>query len=168
MQIYVFELSPGQNHKEQSEYCINKLKEICVDEYGMVRDDLEILRTDDGKPYFSKVDLQFNISHSKGMAAIVIDNNKCGIDIEKIRETDFKIANRFFNDNEKNYINQSVSIEEKTKRFFEIWTGKEAYTKYLGCGLRLKMNSFDVLSKNISGLLSYQEKNGYMICVCKE
>lgn len=146
---------------------MEKLKELCKSKYGYMFDDEDIIKGEHGKPYFKENKLFFNISHSKGMGAIVLDESECGIDIEKMRNISFKMADRFFADDEKDWINQ-VRGEEQAERFFKVWTGKEAYTKMLGCGLTVPMDSFSVLDENISCMLEYMKEKDYIICVCRK
>lgn len=57
-------------------------------------------------------------------------------------------------------------IEKNGNVFFEIWTAKESYTKMLGCGLTMRMDSFNVLDENIKNKLKYYRVDDYIICVC--
>lgn len=168
MKIYIFELK-NDSHKNQSRYCREKLKEFCIKDFGYEFSDEDIAVAENGKPYFkNRQNLHFNISHSKDMAAIVIDHMPVGIDIEKIRHADFRIAKRFFTENEYKWISDAHNTEEREKRFFTIWTGKEAYTKMLGTGLRTPINTFDVLEEKIKSKLLYKDIERYILCVCSE
>lgn len=93
-------------------------------------------------------DYHFNISHTHNMIAVAISNNPVGVDVERIREIDTGIAKRFFTKREQNYIEKSQ--DDLYERFFEIWTKKEAYIKYIGKGLSVPLNSFDVTGKSLS------------------
>lgn len=87
-----------------------------------------------GKPYLLKYcDFQFNISHAKDVIAIAISDKPVGIDVEPIREAPLQVANRFFTESEVSYMKQTNN--DRDKRFYEIWTKKEAYVKYTGEGL---------------------------------
>ncbi len=165
MSIIIFPIKEKVSHKEQSEYCVEQLRKLCREEYGFEFEDGDILKNEHGKPYFSKGDLFFNISHSKGMGAIVLEKTECGIDIEQLREINYKVSERFFSEEEKNWVAEVK--EESRERFFKVWTGKEAYTKYLGCGLTVDLSSFSVLDENISSGLEYIKKEDYIICVCR-
>ena len=100
-----------------------------------------------GKP-LSK-DKCFNISHSHGYIALVIDTVNIGIDIEKIRDVDSDLMDYISNVEERNYIHDNVS-------FFEIWTNKEALVKASGTGIRNKPNSIPGLPLN--GIIVYNNK----------
>ena len=87
-----------------------------------------------GKPYFTNFpDFYFNISHSADGIAIAVDTKEIGIDIEKIRDVNLRVADRFFTDEEKKYVYKDEEFCQK--RFFEIWTKKEAYVKKHGLKL---------------------------------
>ncbi len=88
-------------------------------------------------------DLCFNLSHSHGMVACAI--SRCcevGVDVEDIhRKVNFSIARRFFSSFEAGGV-ETAEGEEKKKRFFDIWTLKEAYIKAVGKGLAIPLDSF--------------------------
>lgn len=83
----------------------------------------------------SNMDLDFNLSHSKGMIAFAI-GEKCsiGLDIEKIDSVNQNIARRYFHPFEISW------IEEKPQPYQDIlscslWTLKEAFGKAIGIGI---------------------------------
>lgn len=82
---------------------------------------------ENGKPLAK--DKYFNISHSHGLIALVIDTVPVGIDVELIRKYDEKLQSFISSNEEKEYISDD-------KSFFEIWTNKEALVKAFGLGLR--------------------------------
>jgi phosphopantetheinyl transferase len=96
-----------------------------------------VLRNANGKPYFENLDLYFSIAHTRGLKLIVLSRYLVGADVEKIREIDFRrIADRFFTHGE--------ALKVKAARgFFQIWTMKEAYSKYTSYGLA-SFPTFDV------------------------
>lgn len=167
MSITVFTISTSLTHKDVSKLCREKLKEVCRLQYGFEFEDSDIAKNEHGKPYFvNNKKLHFNISHSKEMAAIVLDDKPCGIDIELLRDIRYNVAERFFSKDELEWIDEACG-EEKVLRFFKVWTGKEAYTKMLGIGLTVELNSFSVLSADIKDKLEYTRNGEYLICVCK-
>lgn len=96
-----------------------------------------------GKPYLLNYrDFQFNISHTKNALVVAVSDKSVGIDIEKIKAVDFKIAERFFVHEELSYIIENKDLQNK--RFFEVWTKKEAYIKCIGKGLSIPLNQFNV------------------------
>jgi len=102
-----------------------------------------------GKLYLPESDLNFNVSHTKEKAIILISPNQyVGIDIERI-QPEFaakNIANRFFSDAEKEWLAQFHS-NELAEQFFNIWCGKEAVSKAIGLGMNLPLKKYDVIPK---------------------
>ena len=97
-----------------------------------------------GKPFLLGThDFSFNLSHTREAVIVAISDKPIGADIEKTRDAPLDIANRFFTINEQKYIKQASTNVDK--RFYEIWTRKEAYIKYIGKGLAIPLPSFDVL-----------------------
>lgn len=97
-----------------------------------------------GKPYAIDLSIEFNISHSGDMVVCAVDDKPIGIDIEKIRPIDLTVAERICTDKELLYIfghtptEQDFTYTTNTEiltRFFELWTAKEAYGKFVGSGI---------------------------------
>jgi 4'-phosphopantetheinyl transferase len=90
----------------------------------------DILKNENGRPYFPGVNADFNISHSQNMVAVShIPGNgvhtACDIQFVKPRINTIQIAEKYFSDSENEYITNK-------KRFFEIWTLKECFLKLYG------------------------------------
>ncbi len=96
-----------------------------------------------------------------------------GVDIEYVREYDEKITNRFFTEEEQDYIKHSF---DKNENFTRIWTSKEAYGKFTGNGINdgLKFSMFHDPLKPMNVVLpcffEYAEKNvdgeKYLYTIC--
>ena len=139
-----------------------------IDAYGFLESVLkekfnnkmaEIKKGPHGKPYFPGTDIHFNKSHSGDFKVLAIAETPVGVDIEKVRKADLRVAKRFC-ENEYNYITQ----KDSEHRFFEVWTKKEAYLKYKGTGLNGGLDSFDVFSLP-EGITTFRFKE-YFISVC--
>lgn len=118
---------------------------ICA-AYNVCNKDLVFSFSPHGKPYWAEnSEFHFNLSHSGNMIAIALSNVPVGIDIEGIDCPDLRVAKRFFSKDEQEYVFSKA--QERVQRFYEIWTKKEAYTKYLGMGLSYPFNSFNVLEQ---------------------
>ncbi|MGM9969958.1 MAG: 4'-phosphopantetheinyl transferase family protein [Anaeroplasma sp.] len=99
---------------------------------------------DNNKPISNEC--YFSLSHSKEYFGFAISNIKIGFDLEKIIKKDkIKIGDKILNSKElieiKDYDNKEHFITEK-------WCIKEAYGKYLGCGI-----TANVLKDNIEGVI---------------
>ncbi len=108
-------------------------------------DRLEIAKTEKGKPFIVRNNgVHFNVSHSGEWVAVAFGDSDVGIDIEKIRRVDYRIAERYFSAGEKEQLNRLVG-DDKLHFFFELWTMKESYLKLLGKGLTKSLGSFTVI-----------------------
>lgn len=93
-----------------------------------------------GKPSLlepSSRSLQFNVSHTSGMALLAFTvDYAVGIDVEQIDRTvsDHDIATRYFSPQESAYL-ATLSPDRRTQEFLTYWTCKEAYLKMQGIGL---------------------------------
>lgn len=110
-------------------------------------EDIVPVRSEQGKPYLpDREDFHFNLSHSGNWVAVAWSNRPVGVDVERLRMDAAKerIARQFFRSDEQAYV-FAADGEKRAKRFFRIWTMKESYLKYRGCGLTVSLNSFSVL-----------------------
>ena len=136
------------------------LTKLAAEKYNIDALSLKFARNKHGKPYFESLpDFNFNISHSGNLTVIAVSDQNIGVDTEKLRKPDFRVAKRFCED-EYNYINKSPS----PTTFFEIWTKKEAYLKYLGEGLHGGLNSFSVFKTDVP--IKTFKCGDYIISVC--
>ena len=110
-------------------------KALGLSEFTVAVDDL-------GKPYIQGQEgFYFNLSHSGDWVVIAYGDCPVGIDVQQMR-SDCRREQRiskFFAEDEAAYILGGGN------RFWEIWTAKESYLKYLGVGLRKDLDSFSVL-----------------------
>ena len=91
-----------------------------------------------GKPHALGLAVEFNVSHSGDYVACAVDSRPVGIDVERIRPVSMELAARVCTDEELSYVlagATSVTDEDTLRRFFEVWTAKEAYFKCLGTGI---------------------------------
>lgn len=119
-----------------------------------------------GKPYAVDLDVEFNISHSGDMVVCAVDDNPVGIDIEKIRPIDLTVAKRICTEEELLYLFGHTPMSEDfvyttdstvLKRFFELWTAKEAYGKCIGVGVCVNTNTL------LGGCLTIYLSENYMV-----
>lgn len=100
-----------------------------------------------GKPVFrGNKELCFNISHSGDYAALAFGKEALGMDLEQVKRADLKVAKRFFQKEEYEYLADRKE-EERADAFCRIWTGKEAVLKAAGTGLCVPLAGFSVLGK---------------------
>lgn len=87
--------------------------------------------------------LRFSISHTEGLSACVItDKIDCGVDVEIVRHIEGigGIAKNYFSKREAEDLEYYTDID-KLRKFFDIWTLKEAYAKAKGVGLNFPSRS---------------------------
>ena len=100
-------------------------------------------RRENGQPYLTGCDLHVSISHSHDMVACAIDHEAVGIDIEQIHPIKPRLCHHVCTPEEMAYVWQGAPAPDGDlcrepavlQRFFEVWTGKEAYFKKLGTGI---------------------------------
>lgn len=128
-------------------------------------DDIKMEKGPKGKPFLKGFSgFHFNISHTNWAVIIFISKSCVGVDAERIREINLKISNKFFCSQEKEFVLRSC---DKTSAFFEVWTRKEAYTKYLGTGIFDTFASVNILDlKNTCKIKTFRSKELF-ISICK-
>lgn len=115
-------------------------KEMLSEKLAVLADTLCFLKTAKGKPYLPDCDWQFSISHSGDLSLCGIHNDAIGVDIEKTRPYNDRVAKRICSPAEYAYIGKDST------RFLEVWTRKEAYAKLTGKGLSVSLRAIDVAS----------------------
>ncbi len=127
---------------------------------GCRMEDLRFARDQDGRPLLrDHSGLQFNLSHSGGLAAsVVTSGTPCGLDIERIqpdmRITD--IARRHYSPAEQHYLARIDNDEARRQAFYRVWTLKEAFLKVLGTGLRTPLEAIDFGDLDAAAVPRYQ------------
>lgn len=119
-----------------------------------------------GKPYFSGLpQVHFSISHSGDYWACAFGSEEVGLDIQHHDSCRYKnIANRFFHQEEKAYLESSDFDKEA---FFELWAAKESYVKYTGRGLGADFTSFSIFNCDAE-LRRIPFTKDYSVCLCAD
>jgi 4'-phosphopantetheinyl transferase len=101
-----------------------------------------------GRPYIANPEappgLIFNLSHKPGAVTCLVGYERdLGVDVEHCvaRPYLLDIASRFFSPSEAAAL-IALPDENRVRRFFELWTLKEAYIKARGVGLSLGLANF--------------------------
>jgi len=152
------------------------LKKALAD-YGI--SEYEIAYGENGKPYLAGMtDVNFNLSHSEERVMCVISEKETGCDVEKVKNTDFKVAKHFCTETEYAMMQGKETKEEKEDIFFRLWTLKESFLKATGLGMKLSMKDFyfnieeDEMTvyQKVNGeqyyFKEYDLKDGYKYAVC--
>ena len=87
-----------------------------------------------GKPYLPDRSLHFNLSDTKDAVLIAFALEEIGADLETVtRSVDHEaVAGHYFTRREVEWIN---AIDDRKRRFLELWTRKEAVLKASGVGI---------------------------------
>lgn len=158
------------------------LQEVVEREFGLKPEDILIGKGENGKPYLKEYpEYKYNISHSGDMVMMAYSKQELGVDIEELRVKDTKVAKRCFVPHEYLYVlngnddlnTKMLSEAERSRRFFEMWTLKEAYLKLIGKGISVPLSSFevDVVNKCVKDeALKYYtgEVDNYIYAICAE
>jgi 4'-phosphopantetheinyl transferase len=121
-----------------------------------------------GKPYLlHSPSFHYNISHTRNALAVGISDEPIGVDTEKVKDADIRIAKRVFTENECSRV--CMIQQNQDKLFYEVWTKKEAYLKWTGQGFHMDPGLLDVLT--MQGLekkahLFTADINTYIVSVC--
>ncbi|HWR19660.1 MAG TPA: 4'-phosphopantetheinyl transferase superfamily protein [Clostridia bacterium] len=135
--------------------------------YGMLNSEIVFRTNEFGKPYLQNCpDNHINISHSKKYVACAVSLSPVGIDVEEIGNMDINTVNRFFTEEEKQYI-LGFPKQVQSSAFYHIWTRKEAYIKREGKGLQTPLSTINVLGPIDNTYFHLIFKNYEAICnVC--
>ena len=97
-----------------------------------------------GKPVLAGGTVEFNLTHTDGMALIAVGRRRLGVDIERVRvlpDAD-GLVERFFSPAERAAY-RAVAADRRPAAFLRGWTCKEAVIKAVGTGV-LALDGFDV------------------------
>lgn len=126
--------------------CRGLLRSLLAAYSGSSPSDIEFAYSSEGKPSAPSLKIDFNVSHSEGLAIIGFSKNcVLGLDIE-IHRCDFELqelAERNFSEREREVF-RSLPKEHQVQGFFDCWTRKEAFLKAVGGGLLVPLQLFDV------------------------
>ncbi|MBE6649428.1 MAG: 4'-phosphopantetheinyl transferase superfamily protein [Ruminococcaceae bacterium] len=141
------------------------VKIILGEKLSLAPSKIKISYLQNGKPYVENCPLKFNISHTENAFAVSISDNETGVDIEKTRSVDLALCNRFFTENERKLVFKNDIKLELEKRFFYVWTRKEAFLKYTGEGIS-GLKTTDTESPDLSSMLKTFTEGEYTVSLC--
>ena len=101
-----------------------------------------------GKPFFKDIpQVRISLSHSGKYLVCAFSEEEIGLDLQECitpRTEVLRIAKRFFTSEEYDALLSIYGRDEKegNEFFFCLWSLKEAYLKYIGCGLHGGLDSF--------------------------
>lgn len=126
-----------------------------------------------GKPQMEG--LQFNLSHSGSLVICAVSDKPVGCDVEELRKAPKGVAERYFSENEKEYLNHFCGEDYETA-FFRLWTMKESYVKMSGEGMGVPLGAYEIVVDEEVNILRDGEiqdcymsevaVEGYIISIC--
>ena len=116
-----------------------------------------------GKPSVEREGVYVSVSHSGAWAVCVTADAPVGVDVEVVRSAQEKFMRRVCSQQEMACIRPGDDGD--CRRFWEIWTAKEALFKLTCKGPLLKLSRF-ALPERVA--LDYTEKNGCALTVAAE
>lgn len=145
--------------------CAHALLQQAVEaEYPKQAHKLTMRRQEHGKPYFVEKtengmetysDICFNLTHSGEYAACILGQGAMGIDVERVRPYNQKVAKRILHEREYQVMEAS---KEPDSDFIRFWTLKEAYGKYTGKGIGENLRQVMFQWKESGDILCSDEK----------
>jgi 4'-phosphopantetheinyl transferase len=136
--------------EDQRRYLLGRglLRTVLASCAGVSPEALQLAVSPFGKPGLPSTcpEIHFNLSHTCGKAVLAVSRiAPVGVDVEPL-DREVKLAElsaRYFSREEQAEL-QGLPVAEMRRRFFAIWTCKEAYLKAIGLGLRIPLDSFSV------------------------
>ena len=137
--LYLAEEREGS--REERSMLLNLAADAYAQARGLEKRPWRMARHGYGKPYFENArEIFFSISHSGKIWGCAFSDAPVGLDIQIHTECDKqRIADRFFHPKE------AEAIALHPEWFFQIWTAKESYIKYLAKGFYEDFSSFSVI-----------------------
>ncbi len=133
-------------------------RSVLAQKLGQAPQKIDIIKSEKGKPYLvNNRKTHFNLSHSGNWVVMAIHEGEVGIDVEKLRPIDYRIAQRFFSKEEFTMLD-ALTGKAKKRYFFTLWTIKESYLKYLGKGLTKALSSFTVVEHDGTFRIKHGER----------
>jgi 4'-phosphopantetheinyl transferase len=107
---------------------------LLAGELGTGLMDVRLATAPGGKPFVpGGAPVEFNLSHTRNAVAVALSDKPVGVDTEKIKTVETNVVRRVSTDNELKWITSAGA--DTMRRFFEVWTRKEAILKRQGTGL---------------------------------
>jgi len=124
------------------------MRVLCQQATGIALADQQFTIGAYGKPQLAgSTSWYFNKSHSLDAIVVATGMEDMGVDVEKIRNARMNVASRYFTSKENEWLKETDSPEILDQRFYQIWTAKEAYLKFLGSGISYGLQKFNVIKE---------------------
>ena len=111
-------------------------RQMLAERLGCAPENAPLEWDENGKPAAPGTGLYVSISHSGAYAVCALDEQPIGVDVETIRPADAKFMRRVCTEEELRYL----AGGDPLRRFWELWTAKEALFKRTGHGPLLRLS----------------------------
>ena len=139
----------------------NLARQMLSERLGCSPADVPLQWDDNGKPVVSGTGLYVSVSHSGAYVVCAVDDQPIGVDVEAVRDVDAKFMRRVCSDEELAYAERGGDMQ---RRFWELWTAKEAVFKLTGHGPLLRLSKF-ALPEGVT--VCYTERFGCALTVAR-
>ena len=126
---------------------------------------LNIVVSEQGKPFLRDGGCFFSLSHSADAVLCALCDREIGADIQIASKANDALIRRFFAEDERDFI---CRAQDPDAAFSEIWTEKESFCKMDGRGLTLPLGSFSVFDPRIAALLWHTTAGEYHLALCSD
>lgn len=138
------------------------IRKIIIVKCNIDNYEITFIKGVNGKPEINNPfsNIKFNYSHSGDWVVCAVSEVPVGIDVERIKDIDMAIAERFFSMREYEDL-MKLEMDKQLKYFYDLWTLKESYVKWDGRGLSISLQdfSFKIKADNIIEFQSEKENN---------
>lgn len=136
------------------------LRSMLFNYYRLKPTELVFSASNHGKPFLaSHPGIFFNLTHSEDYVCCSVSNAPVGIDIEQMKPIDILGIASFFSVSEQEYIHSKKTEAKQLEAVYSIWTLKEAFSKQIGLGLSVPLDTYQFILNDEKILLSTQIKN---------
>lgn len=112
--------------------------------------EVQMHRSDLGKPYITDTNIHFNLSHTKSLLVIAIAYHEVGIDIEYVdTKFEFQQVVKLVLTQAEQCVLARTPTDKQPRKFFEYWTAKEAVLKLLGTGFRRDPTTLQIIDRQV-------------------
>ncbi len=128
-----------------------------------------IRRLPEGKPVLDHpAGVCLSVSHTGDVFGCVIHTDEVGLDLQKTEPRDMmRLARRYFREDEVALLEKcGGDLQARQKRFFQLWTRKEAYGKFTGEGLAALLEREQMLDREDVVFQDLYFGDGLYGCVC--
>jgi 4'-phosphopantetheinyl transferase len=128
------------------------IRSIICSKLNMANKEIHFTVESYGKPCVAGLpSFHFNIAHSGHWIVCAVDCDPVGIDIEEIKPINLDVAKYFFSIQEYRWL-MDQDEAARLSGFYELWTLKESFIKWLGKGLSYPLQSFSIQPGTDMGL----------------